>query len=173
MAKAKKSEAAADEAKKPTPASKPKVAEPAKPAAQAKAAAPPKADASKATATKKPAARKGKKEDKSPARPTGTPMVDTSLAAESAARMLMGRAKLGAAQPAAAAEASGSEKESASFKQFKDSVNKPASQGPGKAFGNTFAPKNPLPIPGANPVFHNQTQGGGASRINVPRRTGG
>jgi hypothetical protein len=169
MAKAKKSEA---EEKPTKPATKAK-AEPAK-AAAARSPAQPKAVA-KPAAAKKPAAKKGKKEEKAPARPAagGTPLVDTSLAAESAARMLMGKAKLGAAaQPAPPSQTPAAEKESASFKQFKESVNKPAAHGPGKAAANPFAPKNPLPIPGSNPVFHNQTQGG-VSRVNVPRRTGG
>jgi translation initiation factor IF-2 len=164
MAKAKKSDAT--EAA-PAKAIKAK-AEP------AKAPAPAKPPASKAAAarstTKKPAAKKGKKDEKAarPA-PAGTPLVDTSLAAESAARMLMGKARLGSMTTSSSTD---SQKESASFKQFKESVNKPASHGPGKAAANPFAPKNALPIPGSNPIFHNQTQGG-VSRINVPRRTGG
>src|SRR5205807_2603872 len=56
----------------------------------------------------------------------GVPMVDTSFAAEAAARMLSARAKLGNAPQAASAEA---QRESGAFKQMKENLNKPAAGG--------------------------------------------
>jgi hypothetical protein len=95
------------------------------------------------------------------------PMINTSMAAASAARLLVGRAKLsgGQAQPA--------EKESGSFKQMKQSLNRPAATQPSQVLGNALGQqRSNLPAQqGPNQVAHHQTFG--ASRINVPRRTQG
>src|SRR5205809_2407917 len=97
--------------------------------------APPKAAAHKAAAPK--AAAKSKNQFQ--AGGGGAPMVDTNFAAEAAARMLAGRAKMaksgGPAQPQA-----GGERESGAFKQMKESLNKPAAGGMAAAMGNTFGP---------------------------------
>src|SRR3954470_8843989 len=87
----------------------------------------------KSTAAAKKAPAKSKK-----AAPAGgmAPMVDTSFVAESAARMLAARAKMGNARAPAATE----QRESNSFKQMKESLNKPAAGGLSNAMGNSFGP---------------------------------
>jgi len=108
------------------------------------------------------------------------PMVDTSFAAEAAARMLATRAKLAKAAGGAAptdAGATGSaadtHRESGAFKQMKDSLNKPAGGGINTAMGNTFGPnKTNLPNPDKGHVVRDQTTSN-VNRVNVPRRTGG
>jgi hypothetical protein len=83
--------------------------------------------------------------------------------------MLAAKAKLGISEPEAPENA---EKESGSFKQLKESLNRPASHAASAALGNTFGPhKSNLPTTRGTQVFHNQTQGG--LSINVPRRTNG
>src|SRR5712672_278291 len=57
---------------------------------------------------------------------SGAPMVDTSFAAEAAARMLSARVKLGNAPQPATGDA---QRESGAFKQMKESLNKPAAGG--------------------------------------------
>jgi len=100
----------------------------------------------------------------------GAPMVDTSFAAEAAARMLSARAKLGnAPAPSGAPEP----RESGAFKQMKENLNKPAAGGISSAMGNTFGPnKTNLPNPDKGHVVRDQTTSN-VNRINVPRRTGG
>jgi len=108
------------------------------------------------------------------------PMVDTSFAAEAAARMLATRAKLakaagGAAPTDAGAPGSAADthRESGAFKQMKDSLNKPAGGGINTAMGNTFGPnKTNLPNPDKGHVVRDQTTSN-VNRVNVPRRTGG
>ncbi len=100
----------------------------------------------------------------------GAPMVDTSFAAEAAARMLSARAKLGSAPPTAGPNAP---RESGAFKQMKENLNKPAAGGISSAMGNTFGPnKTNLPNPDKGHVVRDQTTSN-VNRINVPRRTGG
>jgi len=124
----------------------------------------------KTTAPKSAAKKAPAKKAKKPAVPAGGNLiVDTSRAAEAAARMLAARAKLGtAAEPASA------EKESSAFKQLKEGLNKPHAQTAAAALGNSLGPaKQNLPQhTGQQQVAHNQTYGG-ASRVNVPRRTAG
>lgn len=116
-------------------------------------------------APKKPV-RRLKKKAEAPAAAAGTPMVDTGLAAQAAARMLAAKAKLGGAEVAAG------NKETSTFKQLKESLNKPASSLAANVLGNTFGPqKSNLPTHTQGQVYHNQTQG--SSRVNVPRRTAG
>lgn len=97
-------------------------------------------------------------------------MVDTSFAAEAAARMLAARAKLGTAPPTAGTDA---QRESGAFKQMKENLNKPAAGGISSAMGNTFGPnKTNLPNPDKGHVVRDQTTSN-VNRVNVPRRTGG
>src|SRR5258706_12018428 len=101
---------------------------------------------------------------------SGAPMVDTSFAAEAAARMLSARAKLGNAPQPASADA---QRESGAFKQMKESLNKPGAGGISSAMGNTFGPnKTNLPNPDKGHVVRDQTTSN-VNRVNVPRRTGG
>src|SRR5712672_2127077 len=72
------------------------------------------------------AAKKAPAKSKKPAQSGGmggAPMVDTSFAAEAAARMLSARVKLGNAPQATGGDA---QRESGAFKQMKESLNKPA-----------------------------------------------
>lgn len=144
-------------------------AQPAKPAAAAK----PATTAAKPAAARKPAAKKGGRNEPERSSPMGSPLVDTSLAAESAARMLAGRAKHGGGSQQPQQPQGG--KESGLFKQLKQNVNKPALGAGGSTLANTFAPtrgSNLPPIAGGKQIGHHQTQGG-INKINVPRRTAG
>jgi hypothetical protein len=107
----------------------------------------------------------GPKAKSAPATSAGTPMIDTSLAAAAAARMVANRDLLNTAGP---------KKESGSFKQLKENLNKPAVTGPA-SFLQSTAPqkKSNLPFGGRNQVGHNQTFGADVNRSGVPRRTGG
>ena len=119
-------------------------------------------------AAKKPAAKKPAK-GKAPAAPAGMPLIDTSLAAEAAAKMVAHRDKLLNTAPA-----EGEKRESAAFKQLKQSVNKPAAQGPAGLLHSTAPNKNfNLPMGNRKQVGHNQTFGADVNRSGVPRRTGG
>jgi len=111
---------------------------------------------------------KGKKPVKPPVRPAA-PLIDTSLAAQAAAKMVAHREFLGEAK------AEGAEKkESSSFKQLKESLTKPAAHGPASFLQNTAPPKKSnLPIGGPNQIRRNQTFGADVNRAGVPRRTGG
>lgn len=153
MAKSKKDErAVADEAKK---SAKPK---PAQPAAAGKSSA---SDAAgKQTAPKKPA--------KPPARPATVPLIDTSLAAQAAAKMVANRDRLAKSE-------SGEKREGGSLiKQLKEGLHKPTVQGPGGILSNVQGTqKRNTPFGGRNQVGHNQTFGPDANRFGVPRRTGG
>ncbi len=136
----------------------------------------------KSTTAKKPAAAKGKSTAGGGARKAATgaatgapqtPQIDTNLAASNAAAMIGNRAVTGggntqgnANQPA--------KKESASFKNLKDSLSKPASQGLGGSFGNIGAQKKSgQNFGGGKQVGRNQTFGADVNRTGVPRRTGG
>ena len=133
-----------------------------------------KAEAKKDAPAKKPAAKGGAKKGaaKKPAGAQaagGSSMIDTDLATQNAARMLVGRAKLKGATGNDPTPTGG---DSASFKQMKENLSNPTSQsslGLNKALGPQ---KTHLPVKEYNQIFHNQTQGG-VARINVPRRTGG
>jgi hypothetical protein len=148
--------------------SKPKAASAHKPVAKKTTKT---AGAARKTTTKSAAAKSAR--GKKPAQAAGTggaPMVDTSFAAEAAARMLSARVKLGnAPAPSKAAE----QRESGAFKQMKESINKPAAGGMAAAMGNTFGPnKTNLPNPDKGHVVRDQTTSN-VNRVNVPRRTGG
>jgi hypothetical protein len=96
--------------------------------------------------------------------PAGIPMIDTSLAAQAAAAMLLNRR-------AAQNEAKGS-----LIEQIKSDLNKGASAAVSGAL-NQSAPegaKKPSNVPfGKKQVGHNQTYGGDLTRSGVPRRTAG
>lgn len=106
---------------------------------------------------------------KSPTAPAaaGAPLVDTNLAAQAAARMLVGKARHGAAaQPAAA------KKESGSFKQLKESLNKPLATLSDAHTNLTQTPRGHSVLERINQPHHSQTRGG-FNRTGVPRRTPG
>jgi hypothetical protein len=105
---------------------------------------------------------------KSGGQPAGMPLIDTSLAAQSAARMVASRERN---QTQRSGE---SQQESSAFRQMKESVNKPGAQGPASFLQNT-APikKSSQPFGGPNQVGKNQTFGADVNRTGVPRRTGG
>ena len=128
-----------------------------------KAEAKPKAAAkAKAPAAKKPASSGG-----------AAPLIDTNLAASAAAAMILNRAGTGGAAPNASGQPA-AKKESSSFKNLKDSLNKPASQSLGGTFGNIAGQKKSnLPMGGGKQVGRNQTFGADVNRAGVPRRTGG
>jgi hypothetical protein len=97
------------------------------------------------------------------------PLIDTSLAAAAAAKMVANRDMLNSARPEA-----GERAESSSFKQFKEGLNKPSSHGPA-SFLHSTAPQKKLNVPmgGRKQIGHNQTFGADVNRAGVPRRTGG
>jgi hypothetical protein len=151
MAK-KKTESAEKAEAKDTKAAKP---------AEKKAAAP-KAGAAKVAA---PKAKKAK-----PQAAPSSPMIDTGLAAETAAKMIMA----GARPAQAPAENAQPKKESSTFKQLKESLAKPHINSGNPLLGNPVAAgnKNKPGFFGGKQVGHNQTFGSGSSR-SVPRRTSG
>lgn len=153
MAKSKNQErAAAYDAKK---SAKPK---PTQPAAAGKSST--SVAAGKQTAPNKPA--------KPPARPTAAPLIDTSLAAQAAAKMVANRDRLAKSEP-------GDKRGGGSLiKQLKEGLHKPTVQGPGGILSPVQgAQKRNTPFGGRNQVGHNQTFGPDANRFGVPRRTGG
>ena len=124
--------------------------------------------ANEPAAPKKVPARKPPAKAKSAAPPAGVPLIDTSLAAQTAAKLVKNREMLESRKSA------GGQQESSSFKQLKESVNKPALHGPASFLQNT-APqkKSNQPFGGLNQVGRNQTFGADVNRTGVPRRTGG
>jgi hypothetical protein len=176
MAKAKKSETEASDAgatKKQAPESK-------------KAATGTKAQASEPSPAKPAAATKKKAVGKPALGGAGsaTPLIDTSLAAQAAARMLLSRATTGGAvaQPQAAeANPQGAQgetpekRETSTFKQLKNSLNKPTSGSLGSVLGGGMSGKkgNTGFGSGNRQVGRNQTFGADVNRSGVPRRTGG
>ncbi len=129
-----------------------------------------KAPAAKVTGPAKPTDKKAKKPAAAAAASAGMPMIDTSSAAAAAAKMighkLGGDKSAGGSGPART--------ESASFRQLKESLNKPAGQGAASFIQSTApAKKSSSPFGGGNQVRHNQTFGADVNRTGVPRRTGG
>ncbi len=133
-----------------------------KKAAPAKKAAP---KAARSSAKKSAAA------GKAPAGASSEPMIDTGIAAQAAARMLLARSA-GKAVPAAKPA-----EESAGFKHLKEEAGKPHQQVMDALLNKTApasAKRNNLPMPGGrNQTGHNQTFGADVNRANLPRRTGG
>lgn len=113
-------------------------------------------------AKKKPDA-PAKKSDSKPAATGAAPVIDTKLAANTAAALVASKA----AQPAAP------KKESAAFKQLKAGLNKPAVSGLGAFSPVVQTKKSNQPFAGGKQVGHNQTIGNDATRSGVPRRTAG
>jgi hypothetical protein len=133
----------------------------------AKAESKPKAAKSTAPKAKAQAAKKSAAAGGAPAQ---APLIDTNLAASAAAAMILNRA---ATNPASSGQPA-AKKESASFKNLKDSLSKPASAGLGGAFGNIAGQKKSnQPLGGGKQVGRNQTFGADVNRTGVPRRTGG
>jgi hypothetical protein len=111
-----------------------------------------------------------KKETKSKASsPAGSPLVDTNLAAEAAAKRVVagfGPAKTGSTTPVV---------QSAAFKHMKESLSKPTAGLAGildKTSGNTQKQSN-TPFHGGKQTGRNQVFGADVNRTGVPRRTGG
>ena len=96
----------------------------------------------------------------------GNPMVDTNLAAESAARMLLGKSTTGS-------EATQRKKESSMFKNMKQSLNKPHLAGLDSVIGGPAQQKSNLPHNLQQQKGHNQTFNADVTRTGVPRRTPG
>jgi RNA polymerase primary sigma factor len=171
MAKAKTGEGAKKAVKKAT--TKAKAAAPAekkaaKPAAEKKA--PVKQTTVKKTTTKTAAAKKETVRKSVPQATGSMPMIDTNLAAESAAKMLLARPEEAATGGQAPAPA---EKESSTFKNMKEQLAKPKPAGLGNLFGPTGGEKK-----FGNQGFSNQQKGhnqtfGGINKAGVPRRTNG
>jgi len=185
MAKAKKPDGAesgatkkrATETKKPTP-----------PRTTRAAASRPQDSAEKSSAAGGSASKK-----KAPAKPAASgssspgsvPLIDTSLAAETAAKYVVNRALLGnaaASTPAATqnadelqADEKEEKRESSTFKQLKAGLNKPASQGLGEILGTSNqSRKGNTGFGGGNQqIGRNQTFGADVNRAGIPRRTGG
>lgn len=142
-----------------------------KPAAKAEKseAAPAKKETKPGATVAKPAAAavKGKKAAPKPATPASAPMIDTSLAASTAAKLLVNRNMI-------QGRTGGEKPNSAGFRQMKEGLSKgvsPASipflPGSGSQKKNTQAFGTP------NQVGQNQTFGADVNRAGVPRRTGG
>jgi hypothetical protein len=123
-----------------------------------------------APAKAKAPAKKGSKATaaKGPSTGASVPSIDTSLAAQTAAKLVARRDMLGGSRNNEARQ------ETSGFKQLKESLNKPASQAPASFLQNT-APqkKSNLPFGGLNQVGKGQTFGADVNRSGVPRRTGG
>ena len=122
----------------------------------------------KTASSSKPASPKPVRRLKKAAPPVAAPLIDTNLAAQTAAKILAARAKLGNDALASTEPAH----ESGTFKQLKESLQRPAAHAVSSAMGTSFGQqKSNLPIPGQKQVAHSQTQG--IARVNVPRRTAG
>jgi hypothetical protein len=111
--------------------------------------------------------------------PPRAPIIDTNLAAAAAASMVVHRDIAASATPAAPAtggalaQSEPPRQESASFKQLKQGLSKPAG-----SVGNLLGTppgqkKSNLPFGGQKQSFRNQTFGADVNRTGVPRRTGG
>jgi hypothetical protein len=105
--------------------------------------------------------------------PASKPSFDTSLAAETAARMIGAKAH---GTLAGSAEPDASRKETSLFKQMKETMAKPHAASVDALLNNTVSPgtrRSALPFGSDKQVGHNQTVGSSVSRRNLPRRTGG
>jgi hypothetical protein len=121
-----------------------------------------------------PAPKKKATKAKAPATAApSTPLIDTGLAAENAAKMIVAKV---AASPTSNQPAAGGAKETAAFKNLKANLNKPASSTMSNFLDKTAGPgqkKQNLPFGGGKQVGRNQTFGADVNRAGVPRRTGG
>lgn len=141
-------------------------------AAKTKAAQKPATERDAASGAAAPVGKKSapapKKPAKAPARPATMPLIDTSLAAQAAAKMVANRDRLAQSE-------AGEKREGGSLiKQLKQSLEKPKVQGPGGILSNVQGTqKHNTPFGGRKQIGHNQTFGPDANRFGVPRRTGG
>jgi hypothetical protein len=119
------------------------------------------------SASKNP--RKASKPSKQAPATAGTPMIDTSLAAQNAARMLVAGFK----NAATANNSTSPQPESAMFKNLKAGVNKPASSGMSSLLDKSHGPEPVKSHPQHKQVGRNQTFGADVNRSGVPRRTPG
>ena len=152
MAKAKKTETKKESAPK----------KPAAAAATTKKAAAPKEPA--APAAPNPVAKKAAAK---PAPAPASPLIDTSLAASDAARMLTAGLKKPAAGNAPKPQ------ESAMFKQLKAGLNKPHSATMSNLLEKSQGPEPTKTHPQQKQVGQNQTFSADVTRSGVPRRTPG
>jgi hypothetical protein len=166
MAKAKKETETAKKSSAAPAAKKESAPAPKKAAAHEKhAAAPAKKPAVAAQSGKQTAAKKALKSAVTGA--PGVPIINTSLAAQNAARLVANRDVIEESKE-------GNQTESSSFRQLKESLNKPHSQAPAAFLQNTAPHKKlNLPFGGLNQVGKGQTFGADVNRAGVPRRTGG
>jgi hypothetical protein len=136
------------------------------------------AKANKSEATKKPAAKKAparKAPAKKSASATSEPLVDTSLAAQNAAKLLAAGLPHKAATTGGGAP-SGTKSESSMFKNLKQGLAKPHLTGLDSVLNKsapTDSKRSNLPFGGGKQVGHNQTFGADVNRAGVPRRTPG
>jgi hypothetical protein len=121
-----------------------------------------KAPARKSTKSAKPAA---------PQAPPGVPLIDTSLAAQTAAKLLAA----GLNKPSGNVNAENAPKqESALFKQIKAGLNKPHATTMSNLLEKSHGPDPSRTHQGFNKqIGHNQTFGADVTRSGVPRRTPG
>jgi hypothetical protein len=117
-------------------------------------------------AAKKKSAPKAPAKSK-PAFPPGTPLIDTSLAAASAARMLTA----GLNKPAGAKNPP--QQESAMFKQLKAGLSKTHSTTMSNLLDKSQGPELTRSHPQSKQIGHNQTFNADVTRSGVPRRTPG
>lgn len=126
-----------------------------------------KSEGRKAETPKKAPAKKSAKSKPSAA--LDAPLIDTSLAAENAAKMLMA----GLSKPQPAAGGTGAKQESAMFKQLKAGLKKPAATTMSNLLGKQHGPELTKSHANMKQVGHNQTFGADVTRSGVPRRTPG
>lgn len=122
-----------------------------------------------AEAKKAPAKKSTAKLAKAATTATSSPLIDTSLAAQNAAKLVAQRDTLGEPR-----EGEQRQPESSAFKQLKENLNKPHSQAPASFLQKTAPHKKMnLPFGSLNQVGKGQTFGADVNRSGVPRRTGG
>jgi hypothetical protein len=134
--------------------------------APAKKAEPTKETAAKDSAAKKPAAKKATPKKPAPITIGQSPLIDTSLAASAAARML-------AAGFPSKADGGKARQESSMFKQLKAGLNKPHSAAMSNVLDKSNIHDATKQHQFSKQVGHNQTFGTDATRSGVPRRTPG
>jgi hypothetical protein len=109
---------------------------------------------------------------KKPSPPMTPSLIDTNLAAQSAAQMLVAGVNLrtlkGNTNPSANKPA-----ESSMFKQLKAGANKPHSTTMSNLLDKTHGPGTPKNQPFSKQVGHNQVNPADVNRTGVPRRTSG
>src|SRR5438067_2735885 len=138
-----------------------------------------KSESSKKPAAKKEAAKKAPAKKpattKKSAGPSTNPHVDTTLAAQNAAKQLAAGLPRKAAT-AGGAPSSGNRSESSMFKNLKQGLAKPHLTGLDNLLDKsapTDSKRSNLPFGGGKHVGHNQTFGADVNRAGVPRRTPG